>query len=343
MATNKLALLRYKTIDECLKNRFRKWTLNDIIEKVSDALYEYEGITSGVSKRTIQADIQVMRSDSLGYNAPIVVNDKRFYTYEDATYSITKSPINETDMEKMKEIVSVLKQLNGFNYFDEMSELIAKLENNVNKSAKKTKNHIQFDDNKELRGIEHINPLYQAIINKTPLFIEYQSFKAQKPSKEIYYPYLLKEHRNRWFLVSMKKKHPYLMTLALDRMIEFQPLTKEQYVEYDGVDFERYFDDLIGVTKSQRDRAHRVILEFDKTNAPYVITKPLHRSQQVLSENENGIIIRIDVVLNFELEKEILGFGECVKVLAPRNLQARIKRRIERAAKYYGENKKEDK
>jgi predicted DNA-binding transcriptional regulator YafY len=341
MATNKLALIRYKTIDECLKNRFRKWSLDDIIEKVANALYEYEGITSGVSKRTIQADIQVMRSDSLGYNAPIIVTDKRFYIYEDANYSITKSRINDADMEKMKEIVSVLKQLNGFNYFDEMSELIAKLENNVNKSAKKTKNFIQFDDNKKLKGIEHINPLYQAILTKTPLLIEYQSFKAIKPSKDIYYPYLLKEHRNRWFLITKRKKASHLHTMALDRILDFQPLTKETYIEYEGVDFDRYFNDLIGVTKSERDRAHRVILKFDKTNAPYVITKPLHHSQVILSDNADGIIIRIDVVLNFELEKEILGFGECVKVMSPRNLQARIKRRIENAVKHYAEQARE--
>ncbi|MEG0187151.1 MAG: WYL domain-containing protein, partial [Algoriella sp.] len=75
MATNKIALIRYQTIDKCLQNQFRKWTLEDLIEKVSEALYEYEGITSGVSKRTIQGDIQVMRSEKLGYNAPIVVVD----------------------------------------------------------------------------------------------------------------------------------------------------------------------------------------------------------------------------------------------------------------------------
>jgi predicted DNA-binding transcriptional regulator YafY len=222
-----------------------------------------------------------------------------------------------------------------------MSELIAKLENNVNKSAKKTKNFIQFDDNKQLKGIEHINPLYQAILTKTPLLIEYQSFKAIKPSKDIYYPYLLKEHRNRWFLITKRKKASHLHTMALDRILDFQPLTKETYIEYEGVDFDRYFNDLIGVTKSERDRAHRVILKFDKTNAPYVITKPLHHSQVVLSDNADGIIIRIDVVLNFELEKEILGFGECVKVMSPRNLQARIKRRIENAAKHYAEKVRE--
>lgn len=81
MSINKLALIRYKTIDECLKNRFRNWTLDDLIDKVSDALYEYEGIDSGISKRTIQLDIQNMRSEKLGYNAPIIVVDRKFYTY----------------------------------------------------------------------------------------------------------------------------------------------------------------------------------------------------------------------------------------------------------------------
>ena len=89
MPINKLALIRYKTIDNCLGNRRRKWTLDDLIEKVADVLYETEGVTSGVSKRTIQADIEIMRSDKLGYNAPIIVVDRKLYTYNDPDYSIT--------------------------------------------------------------------------------------------------------------------------------------------------------------------------------------------------------------------------------------------------------------
>jgi hypothetical protein len=73
MASNKNALIRYKTIDYCLRNKFKKWTLDDLIEACSDALYEYEGKDVNVSKRTIQLDIQLMRSDKLGYNAPIEV------------------------------------------------------------------------------------------------------------------------------------------------------------------------------------------------------------------------------------------------------------------------------
>ncbi len=335
MSINKLALIRYKTIDECLKNRFRNWTLDDLIDKVSDALYEYEGIDSGISKRTIQLDIQNMRSEKLGYNAPIIVVDRKFYTYEDEDFSITNSPINNADMEKMKEIVSVLKQLNGFSYFDEMSDMIIKLENNLNKSAKKTKNYIQFENNKLLKGLEKINPLYQAILNQKPLSIEYKSFKAQESQRQIYFPYLLKEYRNRWFLICKPKSQNHLITLALDRIENFEILEKEHFVSYDKVDFDTYFNDVIGVTKTLRDQSQNVVFTIDKANAPYVKTKPFHSSQEIISEDENGTTFSIQVVLNFELEREILGFGENIKVLEPRLLVKKISRRIESANLVY--------
>ncbi|MBS1661616.1 MAG: WYL domain-containing protein [Bacteroidetes bacterium] len=335
MSINKLALIRYRTIDECLRNRYRKWTLEDLIEKVSEVLYDNEGIQSGVSKRTIQADIQLMRSDKLGYNAPIVVKEKKYYSYEDPDYSITNTPITDTDLEKMKEIVGVLKQFNGFSYFDEMSDMIARLENNLYKSTHRNKSHIQLEGNQLLKGLEHITPLYQAILDKKPMEIEYQSFRAKQPQLFICSPYLLKEYRNRWFLIARIDGKPPLFTLALDRMISLKECHTIDFVEYKGVDFEQYYNDLIGVTKSERDRAHKVFLHIDKDNAPYVLTKPLHRSQKVLDEDATGITIRIDVVLNFELEREILGFGESMKVLGPRHLVSKIKNRLEQTRLKY--------
>lgn len=342
MAVNKLALIRYKTIDDCLRNRFRKWTLDDLIEKVADVLYDREGIVTGVSRRTIQADIQVMRSDKLGYNAPIIVTDKKYYSYEDREYSITKAPINNADVEKMKEIVGMLKQFNGFSYFEEMSSMIARLENNLYKSTHQGRNYIQFENNHLLKGLKYITPLHQAVINQRALLIEYKSFKALQSQQSIYYPYLLKEYRNRWFVICKPKKGTTLVTLALDRIIEFQELPNEKFIDHAGIDFDIYYSDLLGVTKSEKDRAHKIVLEIDKYNAPYVLTKPLHHTQTVLQEKEDSIIIRIDVVPNFELEREILGFGECMKVLGPRFLASRIKKRLEKSVVRYDKEKEQD-
>ena len=330
MAVNKLALIRYKTIDKCLQNRSRKWTLEDLIGKVAEALYDLEGIVSGISRRTIQADIQLMRSDKLGYNAPIVVRERKYYTYEEAGYSINHTNITEADIDKMNEIVSVLRQMNGFDYFDDMNDIIARLENNVNRSTDRSANFIQLEGNKLLKGIEHILPLYQAIKKQIPLLINYRSFKASEARQSVYSPYLLKEYRNRWFLIAMPQKGTTLVTLALDRILDIMEMTEKDYKPYTGVSFERYFEDTLGVTKTQKDRAYKIILWVNRYNAPYVLTKPIHSSQQLLKQDDTGITIRLDVVWNFELEREILGFGECMKVLAPRLMQNKIRKRIER-------------
>lgn len=336
MAINKLALIRYKTIDQYLQQRHRKWTLEDLMEKVADALYEFEGILSGVSKRTIQGDIQFMRSNKLAYNAPIVVTDRKYYSYADPNYSISNSPISAVDMTTLKDAVDVLKYMNGFSHFEEMSDLIVRLESNLVKSEGKQKVVIQLESNNLLKGLEWITPIHKAIREEIPLLIIYKSFKSKAPTQQIYNPYLLKEYRNRWFLICKQKKGTTLITLALDRIMEIEEMAKSGYVPYEGIDFERYFEDTIGVTKTSKDRRQRVILEINSSNAPYVETKPLHQSQQTIQKKEDGsIIIRIDVVLNFELEREILGFGESIKVLAPRKLQNFIKRRLEMSLNNY--------
>ena len=70
MPVSKNALIRYKTIDNCLRNHYRKWTLKDLIDACSDALSEFEGRDENVSRRTVQADIQIMRSDKLATTRP---------------------------------------------------------------------------------------------------------------------------------------------------------------------------------------------------------------------------------------------------------------------------------
>ena len=75
MPANKNALIRYKTIDNCLRNRYRRWTLEDLVEACSDALYDMEGIRKGVSVRTVQGDIQMMpQSKCMNTNTIDIVN-----------------------------------------------------------------------------------------------------------------------------------------------------------------------------------------------------------------------------------------------------------------------------
>ena len=128
MPANKNALIRYKTIDNCLRNPFRRWTLDDLVDACSEALYDCEGIRKGVSLRTVQGDLQMMRSDKLGYNAPIEVYDQKYYRYARPDYSIMQMPLSPNDLLVMQEAVDLLRELEDFEQFSEMSDVIGRLQ-----------------------------------------------------------------------------------------------------------------------------------------------------------------------------------------------------------------------
>ena len=124
MPANKNALIRYKTIDNCLRNKYRRWTLDDLVEACCEALYDMEGIKKGVCARTVQMDIQIMRSDKLGYNAPIEVFDKIYYRYADPNYSINEMPLTEEDCRLLKQAVEMLDE-DGKATLNEMRDVLS--------------------------------------------------------------------------------------------------------------------------------------------------------------------------------------------------------------------------
>ncbi len=322
MPANRNALIRYRTIDNCLRNRFKRWTLEDLIEACSEALYEYEGIDKGVSKRTVQLDIQLMRSDKLGYNAPIVVEERKYYTYSDPDYSITNIPLTDQDLDKLNEVVKILQQFKCFSHFQELNGMVQRLEDKIQSSKSNQHNIIDFEKNENLKGLEFIDPIYQAILNQKTLYLTYQSFKARQASTFNFFPYLLKEYRNRWFVIGRKKNSQPVQNLALDRIQKLEisdvPYKGDPTITPD------FYKDVVGVSVSQNQAPEEIQLFIDNANAPYVLTKPIHPSQKIINRNHQGVTISLRVQPNFELEREILGFGQRVKVLKPRNLKNRI-------------------
>ncbi|BDD05733.1 helix-turn-helix transcriptional regulator [Aureibacter tunicatorum] len=334
MPANRNALVRYKTIDQCLKNRFRQWTLDDLVEACSEALYEYEGIDKGVSKRTVQLDIQMMRSDKLGYNAPIIVKDRKYYTYEDPNYSITNIPLTDQDLRKLSDAVDILKQFKGFTQVQELSGMIQKLEDSVQSKRDNQMPIIQFETNNELKGLEYLEPLYESVLHKRSIKLTYKSFKAREESTFDFHPQLLKEFRNRWFVLGFKNAKQNPMLLAFDRIINLDN-SECDYIGNTRWDLVDYFKHAIGVSVEYEPKIERIELFVEKKHAPYVLTKPIHHSQKKVRDLPGGIVVSMYLQLNYELEKEILGFGEAIKVLRPARLQKSIQKRLMLANRHY--------
>ena len=90
------ALIRYKTIDRLLGTG-RNYTIHEPREHCTAALEKNRGMDRMASKRTIHEDIRVLRSDTLGFNAPIE-NRWGYHCYSKPDYSIFEIRISNIDI-----------------------------------------------------------------------------------------------------------------------------------------------------------------------------------------------------------------------------------------------------
>jgi hypothetical protein len=105
MPVNLNALIRYKTIDECLTNPYLECTIEVLTTKCSEKLAEFQGLETGISERTTRNDIRILRSDALGFNAPIVIN-KGIYSYDNPDFTLFGRPIKEVEiLEEIQELL----------------------------------------------------------------------------------------------------------------------------------------------------------------------------------------------------------------------------------------------
>ena len=242
-------------------------------------------------------------------------------------------------MQVLGEVSDLLRQFKGFNHFADLNEMVSKLEDKIYTQKTQLPPVIDFEKNDHLKGLEWIEVIRKAIVAKKTICVTYQSFKAKEASQFCFSAYLLKEYRNRWFVLGMPhKRSGHLLNLALDRIQAIED-HEDSYRENTYINLATYYNNLIGVTKTPEQRETEVIFWIDNANAPYVITKPLHHTQQLLKELEDGKIFSIKVILNFELERELLGFGSKMKVLGPRILVKQIKQQLQKTLDHYSKEK----
>ena len=337
MSIIKNALLRYQTLDRCFKNTGRNYLIDELLEEVNQVLIDENPYNSGIQIRQLREDIRFMRSE-LGYSAPIesrvISGKKHAYFYTEPTFSINNSPLNTTEAEQLKSVLTLLNRFQGNPGFEWLTEMSVILKDTFSLKSN-SKKAISFEGNIDYTGYEFITPLFNAIVNNRVLKINYTPF-GQDEIQLTFHPYHLKQFNNRWFVFGLNANlNAPAWNLALDRITNIIEI-QDVYVE-DFSDWDYFFSEIIGVSKPFDQNEEEIHLLFSKRQAPYIITKPIHETQKHY-ELEDGLLVKIKVIPNFELEQLILSFGEGVKVLLPVHLKEKISDRIELSLSQYKEN-----
>ena len=333
MDGNKHALTRYRVLHACFSNRMKKYYAEDLIKKCSEALFErYGSYGAGISRRTFFDDLNDLDSIVGEYGIEIQrLNDgrKKYYRYDKEDFSLFTKGFNEEDLRALKENIQTLQRFKGLPTFDWMDSLVSKLEDKLTLKSS-VGNIIDYEDNAGYSGIDWLKDCFEAIIGQQPIKVEYRNFDDKEFHWTIH-PYYIKQYNNRWFLLGKNPDYTSLSNIPLDRIDNIEPVHID-FIPNKDIDFDSYFEHIIGVTLSEGP-VETVKLKFSPKRLQYVLTKPLHKSQRC-SNAESGIV-ELQLIPNNELVSTILYFGSDVEVIEPASLRKTVSERIQKTYDKY--------
>ncbi len=322
MPRNKEAYIRYKVINRCLKE-FRYTSMEKLIRACEEALD-----ISPISERTIYKDISDMKKDQrLGFNAPIKFDRyRRGYYYTDPNYSTDNIPLSNEELQALSFASGILHQYKNIPFFDTFSGTVQKIVEGVRISRMQTYapevSCIDFEKTPVAKGVEYLPILIRSIIERQVLMIQYQAFYQATPASHTIHPYFLKEYRNRWYLIALHDRRKSSCIYGLDRIQSIDAVSDITYIPPE-IKSDEYFRNTIGVFCPPGEPP-LIQLRFTKEQAQYILTQPIHESQQVTEETDHHVTISLKVHPTIELKMLILGYGAEVEVLYPNELKDQI-------------------
>ena len=334
MPINKAAYIRYQIIDQILKRRITPITLDDLLEEVNEYLVNNYTKKSAIALRTLQEDIRLMRLPKPdGFSAPIEnIRGTGAYKYADPGYSIHHLELNSSDKKRLKEAMSLLSQIDGFPHKDSLKDILVRLK--ILDSTSFSRNQfIQYEESYYSRGMEWFEPIYVAITKKQSLRIKYIPFVKDGITMTIF-PYFLKEFRNRWYIYGWSSEDKKIYNLALDRITEISNSIKGFEDHTDSLLF-KDLKSIVGVTLPESRAKIEVKIKVLNDSLPYLLTKPLHSSQKLISKTKDYGILQYHLFPNFEFEAEIMRLSNFMEVLEPENLRVSIYKKLKTAIAHY--------
>lgn len=297
--SNHETLLRHQKIINMLRHH-KTATFNEILDYLVSQS-EIAGYDLTLSLRTFQRELNEIRSL---YNVDIQ------YDRSSKVYHIVEedSDLHDRLMEAF-DTISALKISEG------LSEFI---------SFEKRKPH----------GTHHFFGLLHAIRNRLTITLKHQKFDDDMPLTRQVEPLGLKESRGRWYLIANEVGRSTIKSYGLDRILDFD-YTKKTFSSPIGFNINEHFKYCFGVINDADQLPQEVILSFDPDQGMYIKTYPIQETQTILVDNGDELRVKLLIKVTYDLEMEILSYGDRVKVIAPEELMYEISRRHKQAHAQY--------
>lgn len=325
------------TCDEDRQNKTRRYLLLDQLFRDPEG-HTYAEIIAYLNdhdehagKRTIQDDVCCFRKK---YKVEFATNLYRgreaLIRYKDCNTTITSVLLGES-VDTLYQLINTLSTNQGDARFDYVRFFLLAVKNGASPD---TPPFISFEDNAQQKGRAFISVIADAILHKYPITLSYKPYDKDTIDKHVH-PYHIRQFNGRWVLFAWSEDDEQLQNFPIDRIVDVQHLSKD-YRPCD-VDFEHYFDDIVGLTNYESNEIQTIKIRVDKKSVQYIRTKPLHHSQKELIEEQSGdsYFFRLRVKVNTELKMRLLSYSDAIEVLEPLFLRKNLAEKVRCMANFY--------
>ena len=172
------------------------------------------------------------------------------------------------------------------------------------------------------RDADVLDEILTALLRQNPTEAMYARVGGQIRTYRLH-PYTLAHWRQGLYLFAKDVDAGIIKTFAVDRFRALKRQRGEVFAYPEDYDPQSMVADCFGIIGGPAKDIH---LRFTRAAAPYVRERIWHHSQILSSTASGELELQMKVGLSPELETWLLGFGPSVKILAPEDLGARIRR-----------------
>ncbi|OIN56738.1 helix-turn-helix transcriptional regulator [Arsenicibacter rosenii] len=340
MPITRSAFQRYRLIDELISQYPKQFSKQRLFEICRDKC----GIRSVSS---LEKDIQRLRED---HDAPIAYDKRRDgYYYTDPQFRLLTLMLNPDDMEALDYAREVLAATQGDSVADELSNALQKVRQSLDiirevKTDTPTR-RVVYVEERILGGNRHFVPvLIRAVNQNRQVAFRYSKYDNNDPKavqeKELprlraLHPILLREVWDSWYVIGYDEKTGQERTFALDRMSDLEILDEPCNVPESIMNnVSELFNHIYGITDSSGP-VEDIVLSFTPLRGRYVKAKPIHQTQEVLSDTDEACVVRLRLAPNRDLMMHLRSYGEDLTVLQPASLAKAIADSFRAALAHY--------
>ena len=288
-----------------------------------------------VSPATIKRDIELMR-DQLG--APILYDrETNSYRYDNCepTFELPGLWFNASELHALLAAEQLLEAVQPGLLAPQLGPLKARIRQLLEKSGHSSEtvtSRILLQPMGHRRAVSDCFPtIAGAVLEGRVLDISYLGRGKGARSERRIHPQRLLHYRDNWYLIAHCEKAHALRTFALDR-IEQARAQETAADQIDEQQLQRHLGDGFGIFSGETQEW--AILRFTPHMARWVADEQWHPEQKG-HWCDDHYELHIPYTNPTELLMDILKYGPEVEVIAPMELRAQVKERLERALGQY--------